>query len=844
VNGAVVNGAVASGAVVSPDAGVLGPSRARLAERLERPAAAEPHEEIRLKLETGAHDAAWARVPSLLEEGLEGRLLAARVLFAVADYERLAPLVADLADAGGGDARVRRLVYRWAFAVDDLARVERLAAAGDAFVDRLAAARLRVHLHEVAAARDAYEAAAAAAPGDEERSFALHGLGVVLYRQRDFDGAFARLAEALALEPLDGDLLAALADALIRLGRTAEAIDALELAVRLAPYHERAHYVLGNGYARRNVSQLAAACPTAFAGAGAAVRRGARAFAERRYADSRRHFAAALGLCPEHGRAHNGLAKALEAQRLRFDVHRARYEERFAASPAPAVPGIELYVVNWGRLEPRHAKAVALAVAPWGRYLPVLLEAGSTHYVKPLHRHLSECPEQHYLRDRRIGYDARLWDDVRGVGGHHTVTGVEDVERMIWNGYNTVLHELTHQVHQVLPAAARRRLQELYRRAKARDAETGDAFLSRYAGSSVWEYFAEGANALATPRRDRFDDREMLRERLAARDPELSELVRELMNDAELDGAYVMASVHRGDQQLRRGRAEGAVAAYRRARERAPDDEDAAGSLAYGLLVAGRAGEALELASAAARAHPESADLAGRHAEALWLAGRGLAGAVAALRAARARVREEERFQVDLALGGYLWTAGDAAGALAAYERVLAYQGDHPWALWGLASTHALAGAWDAAWHAYEEAVRQRSGVTELRIDYARDLLRAGASERARSQLDAALLLDPEEPEALAFAAWWLCAAGRAAEAATAADRALARGPWSDWARLARARAARQQGEDDAARAFLAPLVERMGAETPPEYVYRPEKGSYLLVHTLPASLRAEMRQV
>lgn len=829
-------------------ADVFEPVRKRLAERQARLAAASgPREEVALLLDTGRHDAAAERVPRLVEGGLDDRLLAARVLFEVADYDRLAPLVAELAASAPADPKVRRLAYRWAFAVDDLERVERLAAAGGDLVDRLAAARLSVHLHELAAAREAYEAALADAAGDEQRAWALHGLGVVLYRQRDFDGAFARLAEALALEPLDADLLVALADALVRLSRTGEAIDALELAVALAPYHERAHYGLGNGYARKNVTQLLAAYPDAFAGADperradAAVRRGSRAFAERRYADARRDFAAALALCPEYGRAHNGLAKALEAERLRHDVHRARYERRFAAVAEPRVPGIERYVVNWDALEPRHRKQVALAVAPWARYVPVLLEAGSTHYVKPLHEHLSEAPEQQYLRDQRIGYDSRLWDDVRGVGGHHTVTGVEDVERLIWHGYNTVLHELTHQVHQLLPAPARRRIQELYRRAKERDAETGAAFLSRYAAGSVWEYFAEGANALATPRRDRYDDREMVRERLAAKDPELLALVRELMDQAPLDGAYVMASIHLGHELLRHGRAEEAVAAHRKAHERAPADEDAAGSLVYALAVAGRADEALELASAAARAQPESASLAGSHADSLWLAGRGLEAAVAALREARGRVREEERFAVDLGLGHYLWTAGDAAGARAAYERVLAYQSDHPSGLWGLASAHGLAGEWEAAWRVYEEAVRHRSGVAGLRIAYAHDLLRAGEVERARSQLDEALLLEPEEPEVLAFEAWWLLASGRVEEAVRVADRALERGPWSDWARLARARAARRMGDAAAAHTVLAPLVERLAAEAPPEYVYRPEKGSYLLVHTLPASLRAEL---
>ena len=33
---------------------------------------------------------------------------------------------------------------------------------------------------------------------------------------------------------------------------------------------------------------------------------------------------------------------------------------------------------------------------------------------------------------------------MRGAGGFNTVTGIEDVERTIFDRYNTVLHELTH----------------------------------------------------------------------------------------------------------------------------------------------------------------------------------------------------------------------------------------------------------------------------------------------------------------------------------------------------------------------------------------------------------------
>src|SRR6185295_8285710 len=229
--------------------------------------------------------------------------------------------------------------------------------------------------------------------------------------------------------------------------------------------------------------------------------------------------------CPEYGRAHAVLAKALEAQRFVVDVHRAGYEARFAARPMPQVPRIEEFVLNWRSLSPRHQKRVALSVAPWKAFLPVLIDGGATYFIKPMYMLLSECPAQQTLRDQRINYDSRLWDDVRGCGGYHTVTGIEDVERTIFDRYNTVLHELTHQVHSVLTADDSRRIQEAYRHAKERDDVSKEGFLSRYAGGSVYEYFAEGANALVSPRRDAYDPREVVRERLETMDPDLETLV-------------------------------------------------------------------------------------------------------------------------------------------------------------------------------------------------------------------------------------------------------------------------------------------------------------------------------
>src|SRR5690606_2236876 len=73
------------------------------------------------------------------------------------------------------------------------------------------------------------------------------------------------LERALSEEVLDADPLIALVDARIRLGQTDGAIAADELALEIDPFHETAHYIIGNGYARKNYTELYAAYPGAFA---------------------------------------------------------------------------------------------------------------------------------------------------------------------------------------------------------------------------------------------------------------------------------------------------------------------------------------------------------------------------------------------------------------------------------------------------------------------------------------------------------------------------------------------------------------------------------------------------
>jgi tetratricopeptide (TPR) repeat protein len=759
--------------------------------------------------------------------------------------------VAALLRAPKPGAAEREVIYQWLFARDDGAAIARRTrhvltdAKADA-VDLLAAGRLAMDRRDFDRARQCFERALAKATRPVDRAQALRGLGQRHFQLREFDASLQKLEQGLAAERT-ADGLAALADTLIRLGRTEDAIAAAEAAVALNRHHEAAHYLLGNGYVRENYTQLAARLDGVSGGAFppllADVRRASDAFERGDFDAALAISLAVLQRCPQLGRAHAIAAKALESQRFAVDVHRAAYERRFKATPMPVVPGIERYVLNWQDLSPRHKKRVALSVAPWKAFIPVLVEGGATHFIKPMWMRLSETPQAHALKDARIDYDSRLWDDVRGMGGHFTVTGIEDVERSIFDKYNTVLHELTHQVHGVLTADAARDIEALYQQAKARDAKTREGFLSRYAGGSVWEYFAEGANAEASPRRDAFDGREIVRERLIQRDPALRALVQRFFAQRDTRASLPIALVNAGNQKLEDGRLADATALFERALGLAPDDESALGARLYALALEGQAGR--ELAARALKLHPHSGALRVAAADALWHGGAPLAtDVVPGLAKGIETLTGEDRFRVDLALADHHRRLGNVAQALAGYDAVLAYQGDQPEALWGRAATFALDGRWDDAFTQYEAVLRLRTGLVPLRRDYALDLLRAGRTEPARAQLKEALILDPRDPDTLALKAWLALLDGDAAAALRDADEALALGAWSDLATIVRAAALQALGQGGQAQAALAPLRQRIAATAPPQYVYRPEKSAWLSVHQLPAVQRRVLEQL
>jgi tetratricopeptide (TPR) repeat protein len=318
-------------------------------------------------------------------------------------------------------------------------------------------------------------------------------------------------------------------------------------------------------------------------------------------------------------------------------------------------------------------------------------------------------------------------------------------------------------------------------------------------------------------------------------DPELQRGVEGYLARRDVSGSYPVAYAAGGDDRVGRGKVDQALPLYVKALAAAPGNETALVAYANALLLGNRAARAESVATAAIAAHPASGPARLALAAARWHAGGDAAAARAVLVAARPEVGAADRYQVDAAVGQYSWTMGEPAAALAAFDSVLAYQSDSPDGTRGRAAALALAGRSDEALVAYEGAVRERTGVVELRNDFARDLLFAGRGADAVRQLDEARLIDEQNPTAEALRGWAALAAGDTAAARRHVRQALAWGSWSDLARIVEGGIARKAGDAAAAARAWAPVRARIEQRLPPAWVFRPKLAVWEEVHTLPA---------
>ncbi len=719
-----------------------------------------------------------------------------------------------------------------------------------------------------------YEEALALATDPDDGVAALHGLLLIAYKRKDYDGAADLGVKALAGGPPTPGLINTLVTVQIRLGETREAIALSRETLLWDPLNMAAHYTLGNGYSDMNYTELEEAYPHAFPDEAAAsalihartlLENGKRHQAQEQFVELKNRyprladpdlligtlfwedgepdsaiarFLLSLEKCPDYGRAHNALAKAVEWKKLRVNVHKEKYERDFAETPMPVIPGIEEFVLNFDALTERHKKRVALSIEPWGHFLPVLIEVGATYYIKPLYQRLSETPHQELMADLRISYDSRLWDDVRGCGGFHTVTGIEDVERTLFNKYNTVLHELSHQVHYILTPEKKREIQEHYRRAKEQEEGGQKTFVTRYQGSSVWEYFAEGMNSIYSPKRDEFDTREIVLERLQKLDPQLIELVQGLVEETSVSEYYAPAYVIASYDRIENAELDNAVEFLEKALQRSPDDESALCGMAYLRSILEEHDLAIESGKKATSKHSTAPQPWITRSEAIYHKTGSHSDKISLLLEAREAVDRSQRYQVELAMGSAYLDRGDLRQAREAFQWVLDYQDDNPQALWGLAYAYGFNGEREKADNLFQQALRRRSGIVELRVDYANYLIRQGKYDQAEEQLTEAAVLDPVSTDVEEASGLLAIYRGDFAKAKARLIQALEYADYNDIARVLLAHAYVAGGELNSAEETLLPLLESVERGDPPQYVYVEKKADYLSVHEHPAEER------
>lgn len=836
----------------------------------------QQREHANLLLQAGQPDAALAVLDRMRTPGLTSRLTMLTILLDRHDYGRAGQLVHALELDYPHSVRVRQSLYGWWTTRGESQRVAqalrgRASGAAASPADRLAEADLdlqELKYRQAYVILDHLQGSKSKAVGPATVQAAL---GLAEFGLRQYGPALQSLQRALQLDPGDSSTLTAIASVLLRVGRVDDAITALRLALQISPWNEQAHDLLGNGFTRLDYTQLYAAFPAAFAsGAGLAelnsgdrawaagrfaladklytelagqhpqwadveVRLGSLAYIEGHYTAARDYFWRAYTLCPQYGRANAGLAAALAALTYQVSIYHEQDQQALIAAPMPAIPDIEKYVINWKALPVLYQKQVALSLQPWVRYIPALELGGATLYIKPIWQMLSEAPDLSKLRDQRISYDSRLWDDVRGEGGHHVVVSDEDIVTRINHGFDTQLHEVSHQVNAILAPAWDRRIDALYAAAIRRQASLGHAFIDQYSSSSALEYFAQGAVAASDYRRNAYDTNQIVYERLKERDPALLALELELMRHADVKPSYAMSLVSRGDDYLWRGRLRLADASYLQALREDPGNVLALTNRMRTLVLLGRMRSARALAADALRRHPRSGPVVSEWAEVQWLSGAALTGLLHSLDARLGRVHPTQRYLVNDTLGDLANYSGAFARAQVAFGDALAYQPQDADALEGMGTALFAQGHRQAAWKYFEQAVQVRSGVTDIHVAYAEDLLLAGRNGRAGQQIQAALLIDPNDPDALALDAWATMKAGDVARASRTAKRAKALGSWSTLATAVLAATAARGGHQAMASHAFQAIERRAARHIPPRYVYREASGQYVLGYTASA---------
>lgn len=329
--------------------------------------------------------------------------------------------------------------------------------------------------------------AEAAIAGDPRNQDAMALCVRALIRGREFDEAVQRSSSFLQrVEAPIAELLAARASALFRVQRTEEAAKAYQAVVGLDGACAEAHLRLGSGL-----------LPPAEVRIGEALRTAVGKAQRGDFDTAAAGLRAVLAAEPAHPVAHRLLGEVLYAQRNATSM--AARDESFAALaqllPQPDVRHLPVdeFVAGYRNLSTPRRVVVDRAVALFGRHLPKLIAIGGSHDLLRELERTTDAEARSGLRGKRT-FDGRVWDDVRGIGGLQAATGIESLDEALAFGFDTLVHEIAHQVHTYsFSRVQKARIKQLYQRALREN-----RCLDYYAASNDSEYFGQGVEAFAS----------------------------------------------------------------------------------------------------------------------------------------------------------------------------------------------------------------------------------------------------------------------------------------------------------------------------------------------------------
>jgi len=307
-----------------------------------------------------------------------------------------------------------------------------------------------------------------------------------LIRDRLFEQAVETSGHQVALvQAPSAHLLAARASALFRVQRIDDAANVYRQVLAADPLDGEAHLRLGSGL-----------LPPAPATVGPEL---LRAVQQSRRGDGKAAVAELRALLlkePDHPIAHRLLGEVL--WQIHADASMANSEPAFArlraVLPSPDLGSAPVgeFVTGYTDLSPARRLVADRALSLFARHLGRLVAIGGRHDLLLETERTTDAPSRGALRGKRT-FDGRVWDDVRGIGGLLAATGIEALDEAMAFGFDTLAHELAHQVHYyAVTQVDRMRIHELYQQARQHD-----RCLDHYAASNEAEYFGQGVEAFA-----------------------------------------------------------------------------------------------------------------------------------------------------------------------------------------------------------------------------------------------------------------------------------------------------------------------------------------------------------